>query len=43
MKVNEINVALGNYGNTIDSGNPINLFNGNDNDVEEFVRGIIIW
>ncbi len=37
LVVNKTNVLLGNYGKTIDLDNPINLFKGNDKEVETLV------
>ena len=39
--VNAINDHLGNYGQTIDLSCPLNLFNGNDAEVEQFSKEVI--
>ena len=38
--VNKINFKLGNYGSTINHAQPLNLFNGNDTEVEQLVNDI---
>ena len=38
MLVNGINYMLGNYGNTIDLSNPVNLKQGNDQAMDNFVK-----
>jgi len=38
LVVNKTNMLLSNYGNTIDLVNPINLYQGNDNDVDELLE-----
>ena len=41
LVINEINHHLGNYGNTIELNKSLNLFNGNDADVENLVNEVI--
>ena len=41
MLVNKINYQLNNYGTTIDVDNEINLFNGNDEEVDSFQKDLL--
>ena len=41
MLVNKINYQLDNYGKTIDVDNEINLFNGNDEEVDSFQKDLL--